>query len=90
MEKQLGWAHKLDGAESLGGLPGGSNNVSQVDEVSDMAPACQLCGSAGGGSIKGTMVSACLDARHISLSLCATGAFQTASLVLELIGRESE
>ena len=65
-----------------------------------MAPACQYCGSVGGGFRKGTMASvhlsvwkklspsSCLDARHSS-SLCATGAFQAATPVLELRGRES-
>ena len=44
-EKQLGWAHKLGGAESLGiSKVLGSNSVSQVDGFSDMAPACWLCG----------------------------------------------
>ena len=48
MEKQLGWAHKLDGAESLGiSKAGRSNSVRQVDGVSDTAPVCQLCEGAG-------------------------------------------
>ena len=51
MEKQLGWAHKWDAAVS-GDLQGGSNSVSQVNEVSDMTPACWLCGSAGQGEEK--------------------------------------
>ena len=42
MEKQLGWALKLGGAESLGISKAGVC-VSQVDGVSDMAPACWLC-----------------------------------------------
>ena len=58
--------------------------------VSDKAPACQLCGFMGGKFRKGTMASAHLDARHSSFSLCATGAFQAATLVLEPRGRESE
>ena len=36
------------------------------------------------------MVSARLDAGHFSSSLCATGAFQAATSVLELRGSESE
>ena len=48
MEKQLGWDLKLDGAESLG-ISKTDQIVSQVDEVSDMAPTCQLRGSVGGG-----------------------------------------
>ena len=56
-----------------------------------MAPACQLCGSVGGGFIKETMASACLDARYFSSSLSnTTGAFQAANHMLELRGSESE
>ena len=55
-----------------------------------MANACQLCGIVGGGLRKGTMASACLDARHFSFSQYATGAFQAATLVLEIIGSEAE
>ena len=55
-----------------------------------MAPACQLCGSVGGGFRKGTMASAPLNSRHFIFSLYATGIFQAATLVLELIGSESE
>ena len=62
-----------------GSIQGGVNSVNQVDEVSDMAPACQLCGSVGGGLRKGTMASAHLDGRHFSFSLYATGAFQAAT-----------
>ena len=29
--------------QSLRGIQGGANGVSQVDGVSDMAPVCQLC-----------------------------------------------
>ena len=36
------------------------------------------------------MTSACLDAGYFSFSLYATGAFQAATLVLELKGSESE
>ena len=55
----------------------------------------------GGGFRKGTMASACLsarekavpssylDARHFSSSLYATGAFQVATLMLELRGSKS-
>ena len=71
-----------------GVLQGRSNSVSQVDGVSDMAPACWLYG--GKDFRNGTMASACLDARHFSPSLCTTGAFQAATLVLEFRGNESE
>ena len=77
-------------------------NVSQADGVSDMTPSCQLCGSVEGGLRKGTMQQTLLvflsgrelspsfhlDARHFSSSLNATGAFQAATLVLELRGSE--
>ena len=49
-----------------------------------------LAGSVCGGFRKWTMVSVRLDVRHFSLSLCATGAFQAATLVLELRGSDSE
>ena len=35
-----------------GNHQGGKNSVSQVDRVSGMAPACQLCGSVGGRAQK--------------------------------------
>ena len=69
------------------------DSVTQVDGVSEMASACQLC---GGRAQKGTMASAaflsgrklspssCLDARHFSSSLYATGAFQAVASLLEL------
>ena len=82
---QVGW----DGASE--DLQGGANSISQVDGVSDMAPACQLCGSVQEGSEKGqwplsafTSVrklscSSCLDVRHFSSSPYATGAFQVST-----------
>ena len=83
-----------------GDLQGGANSVNQVDRVSDMAPSCLFCGSVWGGFRKGMMASALLfiwekaipqlDAGHFSSSLYTTGAFQAASLVLELRGSESE
>ena len=58
-----------------------TNSVNQVDGVSDMAPACWLCGSVGGGFRKETIAclslwkkvspSSHLDARHFSSSLYA-------------------
>ena len=81
MGPQVGW----DGVS--GDLQGGANSVSQVDGVSDMAPACQFC---GGGFRKGTMASAHLGVRYFSFSLYTTGAFQAATPVLELRGSESE
>ena len=43
MEKQLGWERVS------GNLQGGAKSVSHVDGVSDMVPACWLCGSVGQG-----------------------------------------
>ena len=74
------------GGTASGYLQGGSHSVSQVVGVSLWQ---QLAGSVGGGLIKGTMASACLDARHSGSSLNATGAFQTATLVPEFRGSES-
>ena len=81
VEKQLTWACKLGGIS--GDLQGGPNSVSQVDGVSDMAPAC---GSVGEEFRKGTMASSCLDVRDFSFSQYAAGAFHAATLVLELRG----
>ena len=55
-----------------------------------MIPAGWLCGSVVRGFRKGTMASAHLDARHFSSPMIITGAFQAATLVLELRGSESE
>ena len=68
----------------LRGSPGWGNIVSQVDGVSDMSPACCICGSlVGVGSEKGQWPlppflfgrklspSSCPDARPFSSSLCA-------------------
>ena len=49
-----------------------------------------LASSVGRVFIKGLMASAGFDARHFSSSLCATGVFQAATLVLKLRGNESE
>ena len=80
MEKQLGWAYKV----------GGTNSVGQVDRVSEMALLCRLCGSVGAGFRKETMASAGPNARHFSSSVYATGAPHTATPALELRGSESE
>ena len=89
------WKSSLGGliswvGQSLRGSPRwGANSVCQVDGVSDMAPACQFCGSVEGWFRIGTMASACLYARHFSFSLYTTGVyttgvFQVATPVLEL------
>ena len=74
--------------QSLWGFQGGANSISQVYGVSDMAPTSQLCGSVGEGFRKGQWplrdflsgrklsLGSCIDARHFSSSLYATGAFQ--------------
>ena len=49
MEKQLGWACKLGGMECQD-LQVGANSVSEVDGVSVVAPAFQLCASVVGGA----------------------------------------
>ena len=87
MENQLGRAPKLCGDESLG--------ISKADQIvlaRSMEPQIwhQLAGSLGGGFRKGTMASVQLDARHFSFSLYTTGAFQTATLLLELRRSKSE
>ena len=50
----------------------------------------QLASSVEEGFSKGTMASALLDATHLRFSLCTTGAFQAAILVLQLRGSKSE
>ena len=80
----------LGGAESLQIFGGRANSVSQMDGVSDMAPACWLCGSVVGGFRKGAMASALLNARHFISFPYATGTFQAGLLVLELKGSECE
>ena len=67
VEKQLGLAHNLGKAESLG--------ISNSDQIVLATPACQLCGSVGGVFRKGTMACAHLDSRHFSFSQYATGVF---------------
>ena len=101
MKKHLGGPVSWVGY-SLRDLHGGASGVSQVDGVSDVVPTSQLSGSVGRGFRKGTLASShlsvwrtlfprsCLDARHFSSSLYASGAFQAATLVLELKGNESE
>ena len=74
MEKQLRWACKLGGVESLKISKGRSNSVSQVDGVSDMAPSCGFCW---------LRASAHLDAGVLSFSPYAIGAFQATTPVLQ-------
>ena len=87
MEKQLGWAHKLGGTESLGISNAGQTLLARLMESQIWY---QFASSVGGAFRKSTMTFARLDARYFSFSLYATGAFQDAYPVLELRGRESE
>ena len=75
------WKSSLGGpiswvGQSSWGSPRQVKEFSQVDGVSDMAPACQLFVGR--------------DARYFSLSLYTTGTLQAATTVLELRGSESE
>ena len=84
--------------ESQGIYRAGKTVLTQVGGVSDITPNCWLCGSVGEGSEKDSGLcppfclgescppSYCLDSRHFSFSLYATGAFQATTLVLELRG----
>ena len=80
------WKSSLGAAEFLGISKEGQTVLARLMESQIWY---QLTSSVGGGFRKGTMASACLDARHFSVSLYATGAFQAATLVLELRGNES-
>ena len=66
VEKQLGWAHKLGGAESLGISKVGQTVLARLMESQIFH---QLAGSVGRGFKKGTMASACLDDRHFPFLL---------------------
>ena len=66
----------LGGAESLATSKAGQIVSARMMESQILH---QLAGSVGGGFSKGTMASACLDARHFSFSHYATGAFSAAA-----------
>ena len=77
------------GSEVSGDLQGRAN----VFKLMESQILHQLSGSVSGRFKKGTMVSvasARLYARHFSLPLNATGAFQVATPVLEFRGSESD
>ena len=87
MEKQFWWANKLGRAE-----PPGISKVSQtvLARLIESQTWHLLANSVRQRFSKGTMVSSAhLDVRHHFL-LCATGAFQAATVVLEFRGSESE
>ena len=89
IENQLGWAHKLRGAESLGISKVGQTVLPRLMEFQIWY---QLAGSMTlleGGLRKETVASAGLDVRNFSFSLYPTGALQAATPVLELRGSES-
>ena len=67
MEVQLGWAHKLGGAESLGISKRDQTVLAKLME-SQMWHQLAGCGFVWEGFSKGTMASAGLDTRHFSLS----------------------
>ena len=87
MEKQLGWAYKLGGAESLGISKAGETMLARFMESLIWH---QLADSVGGRFRKGTMASVHFDARYFSFSLFTTSAFQAAIPMLELRVSESE
>ena len=88
MEKQVRWSRKLGGMESLG--------ISKVHQrvlarLVESQIWHQPASSVGGGFTKGTVASACPDARHFSFSLkYVPGAFPASTPVLEVRGSESE
>ena len=83
MEKQLWWASKLGGAESLRISKAGQTVSARLEESQLWH---QLSGSVRGGFSKGTMASAHLDVGHFSSSLYTTGALQAATSVLDSEG----
>ena len=87
MKKQLGLACELGGVEPLGISKAGQTVLTRLMESQIWH---QLISSVGRRFSKGTVASACLNARHFSSSLCTTGAFQAATPVLGLRGSESE
>ena len=86
MEKQLGWSVSWVGLSLWGSL----SQVKLLARLMESQIWHQLASFVGAGFRKGTMASARLDARCFSSSLYAIGAFQAATLVLELRGSESE
>ena len=87
MEKQLWWACKLGGGEPLWISKVGHTVLARLMEFQIWH---QPTSSLRGELSKGTMASACPNARHFSLSLYATCALQAATPMLELRGSESE
>ena len=84
---QLGWAHKLVGAESLGSSKAGQTVLARLMESQIWH---QSASSVREKAQKGRMASAHLEARYLSLSLHATGAPQATTPSLEPKGSEPE
>ena len=82
MGKHLGWDHKLGGAESLGISKAGLTVLPRCIESQMWHQSARFR--------KGKMASVHPDARNLSSSLYATGAFQAATPILELSGSKSE
>ena len=77
------------GAESLG-ISKIRQGQTALARLMDSQIWQQLASSVEGGLRKQTMAFAHLDARHFSVSLDTIGAFQAATLVLELRVNESD
>ena len=101
MEKQLGWACKLGDGESLVISKAGQTVLSTMMESQIWPMLVSSVALQGEGPEKGQwplpnflswrklFSSSCLDARHFSSSMYATGAIQAAAPLLELRGSES-
>ena len=86
MEKQLGWA--VNWVEKTLWISKVGHIVLAMLMGSHMWRHYISC--EGEGLSKGTMASACPNARYFNLSLYTTGALQADTQVLELRGSESE
>ena len=90
MGKQLGWAHKLGGAKSLEICKASRTVLARLIESQiwhQLAGSVALCGE---GLEKGQWPLLVLIPDTSVSPLYTTGAFQGATLVLELRGSESE
>ena len=102
MEKQLGWACKLDGMESLGFSRARQRVLARLMETQIYTGLLALWLSGGEGSEEGWWplstflygkkfsLSSLLEAKHFDFSLYATSAFEAATSVLELRGSETK
>ena len=80
MEKQQRWIHKVGGAESLWISKVGHTVLTKLMEFHIWH---QPTDSVRGRLYRGTMASACPNARHFSFFLYTTGALQAATPVLK-------